>query len=330
MLSVIVPVYNVKKYLDECINSILNQTYTDFELILVDDGSTDGSSEICDKYLTDTKVKVIHKENGGHSSARQAGFLESSGDYCCFVDSDDLIASDFLMTFAKLIENYRPDVIESGYERFSNTYKVKVSSFNEGLYKDADLSELKKKLIFNEKQKGLNCGVVFYSLCTKCIKRSLLEQFMFSVDKDLVMGEDMAVTMPLVASCQSIYIINYCGYKYRDNPTSIVNTFREQDFQNCKKLVKFLDLKLPKHKSQISAYFSGFIKNYVVLAGKAKTTYKEFKALIRENIQKEDFKRMSETKIKGDLFKNKVCKALIRLRLWRCIWLYCKLWYDRG
>ena len=100
-VSIIVPVYNVKDYLDDCINSILSQTFTDFELILVDDGSTDGSGDICESYSkTDDRIYVLHKANGGLSSARNAGIdwaLENSrSDFFLFVDSDDAVKSDLL------------------------------------------------------------------------------------------------------------------------------------------------------------------------------------------------------------------------------------------
>lgn len=94
-ISIIVPVYNVEKYLRKCIDSILNQTFKDFELILIDDGSTDESGKICDEYnLKDNRIKVIHKENGGLSSARNAGLDIAQGEYIGFVDSDDWIESD--------------------------------------------------------------------------------------------------------------------------------------------------------------------------------------------------------------------------------------------
>ena len=93
--SIIVPVYNVEKYLRECIDSILCQTFTDFELILVDDGSKDESGKICDEYAEkDNRIKVIHKENGGQSTARNCGVKESSGKYIVFLDSDDFISED--------------------------------------------------------------------------------------------------------------------------------------------------------------------------------------------------------------------------------------------
>lgn len=103
LLSIIVPVYNVEKYLSDCINSILNQTYRDFELILIDDGSTDLSGKICDEYSKkDSRIKVIHKNNMGCSAARNTGINFATGDLVAFADSDDLIDSDM---YDILIEN---------------------------------------------------------------------------------------------------------------------------------------------------------------------------------------------------------------------------------
>lgn len=96
-ISVIVPVYNVEKYLSLCIDSILSQTFTDFELLLVDDGCTDKSGEICDGYAkTDARIKVFHTENRGVSAARNLGIKEASADWICFVDSDDWVEKKFL------------------------------------------------------------------------------------------------------------------------------------------------------------------------------------------------------------------------------------------
>ena len=114
-LSVIVPVYNVKKYLIECLNSILSQTFTDFELILVNDGSTDNCGEICDKYASqDSRVVVIHKENGGLSSARNSGLEYASGKYITFIDSDDYYTNEHIyeQCITKLEQNNEIDFIQ--------------------------------------------------------------------------------------------------------------------------------------------------------------------------------------------------------------------------
>ncbi len=112
--AVVVPVYNVEKYLEKCILSILCQSYRDFELILIDDGSTDRSGEICDEYCAkDSRIKVIHQKNGGLSNARNTGIRETSSEYIVFVDSDDWIDSNSLDAFERIIERSHPEVIET-------------------------------------------------------------------------------------------------------------------------------------------------------------------------------------------------------------------------
>lgn len=114
LFSVIVPVYNVEKYLDACVQSVLDQDCSDYELILVDDGSIDRSGAICDEYANkDNRVKVIHQENGGLSCARNTGIRAAKGDYLVFIDSDDWIDSDSLDAFEKIISKTHPEIIET-------------------------------------------------------------------------------------------------------------------------------------------------------------------------------------------------------------------------
>lgn len=116
LISVIVPVYNVKNYLCKCVDSIINQTYNNLEIILVDDGSTDGSGAICDEYvLKDSRVKVIHKENGGVSSARNLGIAQAGGEYICFVDSDDWLELDYFAEAAQLLQEERPVLLLNNF-----------------------------------------------------------------------------------------------------------------------------------------------------------------------------------------------------------------------
>ena len=113
-VSIIVPVYNVEKYLHRCVDSILLQTFTDFELLLIDDGSTDKSVGICDKYaFKDRRIRVFHKKNGGVSSARNLGIKKSNGVYILFVDSDDYLSPSHLNNYIKYIGNY--EIVYQGY-----------------------------------------------------------------------------------------------------------------------------------------------------------------------------------------------------------------------
>ena len=124
MISVIVPVYNVEKYLRRCVDSILGQTYSDFELLLVDDGSPDGCPQICDEYAArDSRVRVIHKPNGGLISARNAGILAARGDYVCIVDGDDRALGNMLQFIRDTVSKSPepPDMVLFGaYSEYSD------------------------------------------------------------------------------------------------------------------------------------------------------------------------------------------------------------------
>ena len=112
-VSVIVPVYNVEKYLDRCITSILKQTHPDFELLLIDDGSRDSSGNICDAWAqADARISVFHKENGGLSDARNYGIDHAKGEYITFVDSDDYVGRDYLKTLVGLVQEYGAQIVQ--------------------------------------------------------------------------------------------------------------------------------------------------------------------------------------------------------------------------
>lgn len=124
-ISVVVPIYNVDKYLERCINSIINQTYKNLEIILVDDGSTDNSGKIADKYKKiDSRIKVIHKNNGGLSDARNKGIRIASGKYISFIDSDDYIAEDMISYLYKLIKNNNSEISICNFQQFSSIEEI--------------------------------------------------------------------------------------------------------------------------------------------------------------------------------------------------------------
>lgn len=119
LISVIVPIYNVEKYLDRCVDSIINQTYKNLEIILVDDGSPDNCPKMCDDYAEkDSRIKVVHKENGGLSDARNVGMEVATGEYVSFIDSDDYISLDFYETLLETIVDNDSDIVECGVVKF--------------------------------------------------------------------------------------------------------------------------------------------------------------------------------------------------------------------
>lgn len=143
-ISIIVPVYNTERFLNKCIDSILNQTYTDWELILVDDGSKDNSGKICDEYeKDDRRIKVIHKSNGGVSSARNAGLSMAQGKYVCFIDADDWVESTYL-------EDFQLDRVESDFYVSGASYDVYDNAYSQLIYKQKfckDISDIKNQFM---------------------------------------------------------------------------------------------------------------------------------------------------------------------------------------
>lgn len=208
-ISVIVPVYNIEEvYLRRCIDSILNQIYKDFELILSDDGSTDGSGKVCDLYAsTDNRVRVIHKENGGSSSARNEAIKIAKGEYLAFIDSDDYIEPDFLQTLVRPVEEAKkkgesiPRIVQTGRDERDENGKELPS-----------ICVHPEEEIFTESRdflKELLMHIGDCSFCTKLTAKSLFDGREFPVGK---LNEDFFLLIQMLPECQGVARIPFCGY----------------------------------------------------------------------------------------------------------------------
>ena len=142
-VSIILPIYNVEKYLEKCVNSVINQTYQNIEVILVDDGSKDSSGRICDKLVeSDNRIKVIHKKNGGLASARNAGYEAATGEYIMYIDSDDCVKEETVKRCVDVIEKDKSDVVIFGYEKMSEDGKVlETCSWGNKIYSHNEMTE---------------------------------------------------------------------------------------------------------------------------------------------------------------------------------------------
>lgn len=203
-ISVIVPVYNVEKYLHRCIDSILAQTFTDFELLLIDDGSKDNSGAICDEYATrDSRVRVFHKENGGASSARNQGLDNASGEWIAFVDSDDYVLHDFMETYMMMCKDYT-DLCICGITpdySISADYKIEKASIDyEGNIKDALLLLL-------------NCQMIG-SLCNKLFKRTIIESNSLYLNEAFKFREDEDFLLRYICHTENVVCTSKCSYVY--------------------------------------------------------------------------------------------------------------------
>lgn len=229
MISIVVPMYNAERYINKCITSILNQTYSDFELIIVDDGSIDSSLSIVKDYAAkDSRIIIVHKENGGVSSARNEGIRHARGEYICFIDSDDDINVDYLEKSLDKIGQF--DLVVSGFN-FIKGRKTKKIKLIEREYNKNELNDFIKD----------GCaGTYIYSVVNKIFKLALVKDLPFSITKSH--GEDTDFVLNYLGRCNSIKAIDYQGYNY------IINN-------NSSSLSK-----VEKFDSRIEAYFDQFNK----------------------------------------------------------------------
>ncbi len=218
--SIILPIYNVEKYLKECVDSILKQTFDDYEIILVDDGSKDGSPELCDELAkTDERIRVLHKKNGGLSDARNAGTDIARGDYIIYVDSDDfIIGDDFLEKIAAKTET-SPDLIFYKYKKYYDEEK----RFGECNY---SYQNAINEASYADKIMALVKGDAFYGMAwIKAVKREIITKNNISFEVGLL-GEDMEWNYHIVFHSESIEFIDEPFIAYRQRAGSITSTHK--------------------------------------------------------------------------------------------------------
>lgn len=222
-ISVIVPVYNKKDYLAQCIDSIRAQSYGNLELLLVDDGSTDGSGDICDRYAAkDERVKVFHQANGGPTAAVLTGLQEAAGDYYTFIDSDDYVSKEMLQKMAECLTGRRGEIVCCNHvlEKRRETVPV-IQPLPAGVYEGAKLEEeIKNKLLGREER------IIPMSRCMKLCERSVFEGNEKYYDTKLRMGDDFNLIYPALLAAERIVIMEEAlFYHYRYVEDSIVHGY---------------------------------------------------------------------------------------------------------
>lgn len=228
LISVIIPVYNVEKYLRECVDSVLAQTYSNFEVILVDDGSTDSSPEICDEYAKlDDRIRVIHRQNGGLSVARNTGLDDAKGEYVYFLDSDDWIVKQTLQKVVEKFSTPKVDVVffdSNSFEDSSKGYDIKQSYVRKNDYGIDDSFSMLKKL---QNNKDFHFAVQMYMYRKDFLLNKALRFYPGIIYEDVAFTFDVFVKANLVAHCfEPLY-----QRRFRDG--SIVMTkIKKKNFEN--------------------------------------------------------------------------------------------------
>lgn len=255
--SIIVPIYNCEPYLDKCLDSILDQSYPNFEVILIDDGATDKSGTICDEYADkDARIRVFHKKNGGVSSARNKGLSVARGKYISFVDSDDWVASDYLSVFAEARSHFDYDLVfvematveENGESTALCLKNIAVEIKNE-------LIDILSFLLLDYKGFGFTCN--------KSFKKDIIKQHCLLFDQSYSLGEDRLFTLDYCCYIQSVKFSPIQTYYYRMNDSSLSHKGIDFDFCYRMALDKCRKVKLLGSQSDMNL-FEPLRKRYTV------------------------------------------------------------------
>lgn len=245
-IGVIVPVYNAESYLRKCIDSILSQTFQDFELLLVDDGSDDRSGKICDEYgEKNRKVKVIHKEHKGVSDARNRGVDENTGEYIAFIDSDDWVDKGYLETLYRMAEETNADLVISSWREVIEGRRARGKQ--QGKEQTAGKAEMISRaeayrcMMIGER----NMGVAPWA---KLYHRKVFQSFRYPVGE---IYEDLKVIDRIVESCERIVRTFYAGYFYFKRRGSIVHGKMSEQYVTCIVNAKYLWEFIGEHYPEI-------------------------------------------------------------------------------
>ena len=260
-ISIVAPVYNVEKYVDECIKSVLSQTFTDFEFILVNDGSTDSSGKICDEYSKlDSRIKVFHKSNGGLPSAITKGVTESCGQYLMFIDSDDFFALDACQIMHDLVSLNNADIACCSFYKYDgkNTKEYPIT-FSSGVYKKEEILEKILPITIHNNNSEVATDSFSSARWNKIFKRDLIVNNLKYYDSKLTMGEDGVLRFAAFADAQCIVVDNSkCVYYYRNNPESLTS-------KPCKNLYYQMQLRFDSYLKIIEDKGLDFCKDQVYL-----------------------------------------------------------------
>ncbi|WP_238602003.1 glycosyltransferase family 2 protein [Lysinibacillus parviboronicapiens] len=322
-LSIIVPIYNVEPYLRKCIESILKQQFVDFELILVNDGSTDSCPIICEEYAErDARIIVIHQENGGLVSARKAGLTIACGQYIGYVDSDDWIEADMYSALCDAARKFDVDIVICDIVENYSEQEVKRTQFvAPGLYrKDRMKQEVYPVMLYSGEYFRFG---LFPSVSNKLFKRELLEKFQFEVDERIRLGEDVACTYPCLLEANRIFILqDKYLYHYRQTPSSMTAHYDDKFFEKILVLCEQLnDCKrktedvVPNFTEQLQYYFT-YLAIAAVQNEFSRYNHKRFhkkKSFIKKILAHEDIhKALHAVQLKEMPLKSKVYIRLLK------------------
>ena len=322
-ISIIIPVYNCEKYFVETLNSIVEQTYTNIEVLLIDDGSTDSSGKICDMFAKkDSRIKVYHKKNGGVSSARNFGIEKSTGDWISFVDSDDIIDKNYCYSLIS-VTDLDVDLVIGRTISFS---KNNIKLMNDDGYSGGTVDILKDNFDKQELYSSILCdnsNIIKYphiSTCSaKLIRKSLINSNNIQYDTNIFLYEDAFFNMQVIKNANTIKMIDKKIYFYRLNDESSSNKFNEKMIDQYDYIYDVFTNYSNDNNLNFDEYFDYFkVKNLNIILTNYFKCNKYNKNFINKIILKYN---SSIKKVKISILpkRRKLLKVIISLKLYRLL-----------
>ena len=322
LFSVIVPIYNVQEYLERCLDSILEQTYRDFELILVDDGSTDECPAICDRYASrDSRIRVIHKPNGGLVSSRNVGLFAARGDYISYVDGDDWAKPRMLQFVAERLKEspVKLDMVLFAADDIYEGFVGKTTNdVPEGYYDKRRMEEVIYPYMLSDRRKGFHIGSVIHGhTWDKITARELVLEH-YARDERIRMFTDVAYVYECLLYAENIYICNESLYNYnKTNVTSITAGKRIYLRESFTFLVSYMQSRMSGYSDvvdrQLNDYPVLLIIHDAIQEAKACESFSQAVKTIRERLDTSNM--LDYVKLKGLPIKPKIFTALLKLHL---------------
>ena len=242
LVSVLVPVYNAERFLQQCVDSLLHQTYANIEIVLVDDGSTDESGNICDEYaMNDNRVKVVHKANAGVSEARITAFENSRGSYIAFVDADDYVATNYIEAMLKAATEHQADIVSCNLLKVNGNRTIKESHSMEGLYDRQQIREALQTCLLYDKQTRTN-GMTIY-LWSKLIRREYVAKGL-EYGRGIWFGEDQIALFCMLYEIERLYVMQDRLYYYVQHEAQVTRRYNQSMWLTnieCWKRYRMLD-----------------------------------------------------------------------------------------
>lgn len=329
LVTIIIPVYNVEKYLEECIDSVINQTYKNIEVILINDGSTDNSLEICNDYsLKDTRIKVLHQENKGLSYTRNIGVKYAKGDYLLFLDSDDKLYNDsVLKKFTNIVKENESDLIYGSYTSFVDEEAKHLKIKKEDKILDINNKNLESLSSKEVILKLLETNNYVSSATTKFYKLTTIKKNSI-VFREGIYHEDEEWTLRILLNTKDIYIFDQKFYLRRYREDSIMTSQEDEKllkrindkFTIVSSVLDYINSEVeePEIRKSIVEYFSSFIVSNLLLYTEIKNNTKSKQALkiIRDNLHLMNNLNGFENKIismTSKMFGIKITSHLMRI-----------------